>query len=131
MLQILLYISDIVPPVHKLKEDFVIWYVMDKNPFHFFKIPVQTYFVVNLSLCATTDLKTCITKNESFISIISYDPETSYRSVRYHWKYFSKLLLMDTFVTCFVLNIMCKNSNQTKPSKNSCWSLMIGCEDWN
>ena len=89
-----------------MKEVFFIWYVMDKNLFHFCKIPVQTDFVVNLSLCAATDLKTCITKNQSFISIISSDPETGYRSVIYHWKYFSELLLMDTFKTCFTLNIM-------------------------
>lgn len=95
-------------------------YVMDKNLFHFCKIHVQTDFVVNLFLCVATDLKTCITKNQSFISIISYDKETGYKSVIYHWKFFPELLLMDTFVTCFVLNIMCKTSNQTKPSKSSC-----------
>jgi len=82
-------------PVHKLKEVFVIWYVMDRNLFHFFKIPVQTDFVVNLSLCVATDLKTCITKNQSFISIISSNPGAGYGSVIYHLKYFSEFLLMD------------------------------------
>ena len=84
--------------MHKLKEVFFIWYAMKKTSFTFEKfitIISETDLVVNLWLCVATDLKTCITKNHSFISIIYSDPETGYRSVIYHWKYFSELLLME------------------------------------
>jgi len=42
-LQISLYISHIVAPVHKLKEVFVIWYVMNKNLFHVLKITYHSF----------------------------------------------------------------------------------------
>ena len=80
----------------------VMWWTKTSFTFEkFLTIISQTDFVLNLSLCAATDLKTCITKNHSFISIISSNPGVGYGSVIYLWKYFFELLLMDTLVTCF------------------------------
>lgn len=61
----------------------------------FMSITSETDFVVNLFLCVANDLKTCITKDQSFISIISSNPGTGFKSVIYCWKYFSRFLMMD------------------------------------
>ena len=87
----------------------------------FLTIISETDCVLNLSLCVATDLKTCITKNHSFISS---NLGTGYKSVIYNWKYF-----LSFFWWTHLWHVLCWTScakHLTKPDilrahANLCW----------